>query len=851
MRKVVMPFLFLLSGLVMGEEWIWTPVDKVISNSVWTLNAYESNGSLWVGTEGATTRGNAFTGRGAGELDLSGAVVSIGENGVRTSWSIVGFTKAAFGFTKTQEQVIKRFVFPTTTTSISVDLFRGYDDSPKSKVLTNVVCVVPSCTKIGDYAFLRNEGLANFTLIAPNMTELSSQSLNCGALGKVDYTQWELPAVKALGSAAIAWTGGSGCLKLPKVKDLYSSALYSMKKLQEVELGTGYTLADKTVLRVEKTSLGICEKLGKITIGPYASFNFIDDASETAFAGDTALTNIVFTGRILSNAQMALDALLVSKTTITETTKAKQVVVYASTNLGWSAVAKACTDAERALCPDYVTDENCMGIYETSGGARKAWLVQRTSDNDYAAIDVTTQDARFNDTFTIQGTEERDGRYLLNSTVTIRAVCDETTFQGWEGLPEGAVTKGLEATFIVNDSPMSLTLKTAPKWTYLPEEGVISNRAWKLRVNTDQLSGNRLRVGNRSAGASTAGNAFTELGEGILDLSGEVFSNNGSEKWTITHLGTYALAIAGDSSVKTNEITKFVFPRETESIASCFIRSHDTTNDGKQNTNLLARVEEIIMDIPNYRGTLGSHVFLRLFNLKRLYINAPKMVGIGTQSINTGAKLDQTDYTEWDISAVRQIDSAGMAWTSSATGYLKLSSVTNLANGAIRQNNFHALDLGSFLQPRDRQSLTLDNNACFGCSSVTSVVFGAYTKLVLPANPVANLNFTGLKTVHFLGAVPENVKIFVDTALSGRGVPSDATKYAVIRASANLGWGKVAAPVDTSNETEVSAAAALTATLAKGEELMGVYTSAAGDRLAWLVHSASPYDPKGTFLILR
>ncbi len=867
MKKTLSAFVVTICGLAfaeasngIGPNWIYLPTESVISNDVWTLNAYASNGSLWVGTEGSTTRGNAFTGRGAGELDLSGAVVSIDENGVRTSWSIVGFTQAAFAYTKENEQVVKKFVFPTTTLDISNELFRGYDAKEgqysTSKVLTNVVCIVPDCKRIGERVFQRNENLKNFTLIAPKVTELATESINCGSLNNVDYTSWDLSDVTAMGSMAVAWTHGKGSLTLPKVKSLYSNALHSMYNVKEIGLGTAYMPGDKVVLRVEKASLSSCGNLGKLTIGPYASFNFVDGtsngqtvyATETAFKDDSSLTNIVFTGKVLSNAQAALDALLISKKAITETTKAKQVVVYASTNLGWRAMARACTDAERALRPDYVTDEDCMGVYETSGGVRKAWLVHRTSDHDYAAINVTTQDARFNDTFTIQGTEERDGRYLLNSTVTVCAVCDETTFQGWEGLPEGAVTNGLEATFIVNDTPMTVTLKTAPKWIYLPDEGVISNRAWKIRVTA--LGDNHLCVGTVNGYASTAGNAFTGFGRGILDMSGEITSN-GSDAWTITRLGSYALAIAGDSPVKTNEITKFVFPRETTSIGYGVLRSHNTGNDGAQNTNLLTRIEEIVMDVPNFAAALSGGEFMRLFKLKRLYVNAPRMTAIGNQSMNTGAVLAQTDYGEWDVSAVRSVDSMGIAWTSSAYGHLRLSSVTNIGGSAFHSNGFQELDLGSRLQPKDRQFLTTAGSSFINCHAVTSIVFGAYSKLVKKGTSDKDIQFAKLRHMRFLGGVPENLNVFVDSMLHARGVPADATKYAVVRASANLGWNKVAVPVDTSNETEASAAAALTATLAKGEELMGVYTSAAGDRLAWLVHSASPYDPKGTFLILR
>ncbi|MGN0846495.1 MAG: hypothetical protein ACI4RA_03830, partial [Kiritimatiellia bacterium] len=831
-----------------GDEWIFVPNEAdatqgVISNDVWTLNAYvNGDGVLYVGARGATDRGNAFTGRGAGNLDLSGAVVSLGADGARTPWRIEGFTQAAFASTIEKPQVVTQFVFPTTTKNAGEHLFRGHDATktvPCSTVLTNVVCVVPELTELGRWAFQRNAGLASFTLVAPAMTTLNYESLNCDSLRQVDYTTWQLPRVTTVDTMAIAWTKGTGTLRLPRAKTLKARALHLLYNVQAVELGTDYGLDDNVALRLEGDVLDGCSNMGRLTFGPYASFDLAlvydnttpMDPRVCAFAGDTGLTNVVFTGRLLSNAAEALDAVLVSRTAaITETAKAKQIVISASANLGWRAVAKPWTDAEWVLRPDGVTAENCMGVYETQGGVRKAWLVHQFSRNDYATIDVATSDARFNDTVEVECAEMLDGRCLLGSMVTVRAVAsDETTFQGWEGLPEGAVTNGLAVTFRAVNSTHRLTLKTAPRWTYLPNEGVISNRVWKLNVG--EVSGNELRVGAEQGGPSTAGNAFTDLGEGILDLSGEVATPDGA-RWWITALGNHALAISGDSAVRTNKITKFVFPRETTSIGSGVLRSYSSQYDGQQHTNLLSRIEEIIMDVPNYTRTLPGQEFMRLFNLKRLVIRAPQMTGFGNQSANTGAGLDRTDYGEWDVSGVRSLDDMAIAWTSNAKGYLRLSSVTNIGSTALRSNQFRELDLGSRLQPKDHQFLTMAKESFVGCWGVTSIVFGAYTKLVRKGTADSDIEFQNLKQLRFLGRPPENLNEFVDSMLSRRGVPSDAANYAVIRASRNLGWDKVAVAVSAD---EAAAAEALAATLAPGEDLMGVYVNAAGQRVAWLV----------------
>ncbi|MGN0847003.1 MAG: hypothetical protein ACI4RA_06430 [Kiritimatiellia bacterium] len=327
-----------------GNEWIFVPNEAentqgVISNDVWTLNAYvNGEGVLWVGTKEVTEYGNAFTGRGAGDLDLSGTVVSLGADGARTPWRIEEFSKAAFAATIGKPQVVTQFVFPTTMKSMGEWLFLGYNDAPG--VLTNVVCVAPELKRLSGQAFQRNPGLATFTLVAPSLTELGFQALNCGNLSRVDCTAWELPRVTTLGSMAIAWTSGTGALKLPRARALYKWALLSMHQVREIELGTDYGLDDNVVLRLEDQALAECKNMGRLTFGPYASFNLSvtsegADPRMDAFKSNTSLTNVVFTGRLLSNAAEALDAILIDRAVLTETAKERQIVISASANLGW------------------------------------------------------------------------------------------------------------------------------------------------------------------------------------------------------------------------------------------------------------------------------------------------------------------------------------------------------------------------------------------------------------------------------------------------------------------------------------------------------------------------------------
>ncbi len=840
-----------IASVAEAEDWIWLPEKNVISNSVWTLNAYEKDGVLYVGNGSSAGAGNAFTGRGAGELDLSTPVVSHETDDTTRNWDIVGFQLYAFASDGSHPQVVTKFVFPKTTLNVSGQMFYA---NPNSTVLKEVVLEAPDCAgTTGSLAFYGNTGVTKFTLKAPRLEGLGEKLIN-SALSSTDFTQWELPAVKTLGRLALTFNLGTGKLLLPFLNFLDENALLQVANCTEMEFGTQYTLGDAPALMLRANAVNghldtQNSKLKRLVLGPYRRFDFADGALETAFLHNGNLTEIVFEGRVPENAREALDAVLISfGTSIAMRDKTKQVVIYASRNLGWSEIAASYTEVEKAKRPDGISDADCMGVYEKEG-VPVAWLVHRTSEKEYLPLHVQTRDARFNDTFEVVQGDTRDGKYRIGSELTIRAVCDETTFWGWEGLPAGADTNGLEATFVFDEHTANILLKTAPRWTYLPDEGIISNRVWSLRVTRDQLDEGCLRVGKINEMSS----GYAGRGEGILDLSGDITST-GESAWAITHLGEHALAVSGDSNVQTNPIVRFVFPRTTTSIGTGFIRAHSPkSNDGAQHANVVSHLEEVVMDIPNFEGTIGDYVFVRNSRLKKMHVNAPRMTGIGKQTFYPLAGLDSSnDLSTWNMENVRSIKSAGLM-TCYARGCLKMSSLTTIESGGLGElRDLQELDLGSRLTPTDKQSLTVGNLGLRSPNAVTSVVFGAYTKLERP-NPDAagDIQFPKLKYVRFLGGVPENVTDFVDAVLLKRGVPVMPTDYAVIRASDAFRWSRMAVPVNEDDAAEKTAAAELVSTLPAGENLMGVYVNGNTQRVAWLVHSKSPYDPKPFLLILR
>ncbi len=748
MRRVaVVAALFAaMNVMASAEDWVYVPAEGIISNSVWSIRVYESDATqkqLNIGkASGNTEVGNAFTGRGSGDLDLSTNVRKLLDDGtLEDGWSLVGFTKSAFSVSIATEQKITKFVIPTTTLSLADKLL--FNEATGATSLTNVVLVAHACTgTIGDSAFRGNKSLKTITVDLPLVTGVGDQAFNCGwgSMDGVDYAEWNLPSVTLIESSAFSWTHGYGNLRLPALKTFNNSAVKILYTLEAIEIGTKYVPTNEVSLYVGTSALQENGSLGVLTIGPYSKFNFANDSAKAnAFTKNPALTNITFTGTMLENTEDVLDALLYDKGEIKTNAMNKQLIVYAPRKFGWGKLADDASDEELVNKPSWIRDEDLMGVYKG-----KAWLVNKDAPTAYYTDDVTfgVSDPRFGDQIVDENGNPIKGPFEIGGTVTISAVCSQTTFVGWDGLPEGAVTNGLTATFVVEEG-LNIVLRTAPNWTYLAEEGVISNKIWKVNVSTDNLNGNRLRIGDLDG---TAGNAFTDLGEGILDMSGKVYTPDDVE-WTITHFGRSAFSLT-TSGVMKNTATEFVFPKTTKSIAAYLFH--------KEATDAECCLERVIMDVPEFDGSLGSEAFRGCNKLQYLYINAPKMTGIGSQALNNGTwNLANTDFTDWNLDSVTTIESQGLAWRMGTHGYLKLPSLRHVKGNGFRQNYATAFDIGSKIIPQDKVTLKLENQAFYQCEAATSVVFGAYIGITrLGSYPTNSITMKKLTDVRFLGAPP-------------------------------------------------------------------------------------------------
>ncbi len=860
MKKICSLIIFALCGASLsaatqegGGDWFYIPEQNIISNEMWTLKVYENNTSkrqLTVGTKDSTSHKNGLTDRGEGVLDLSTKITTLPDaDGNSQEWFITHFTKRALSFRSPEVQTITKLVFPTTTQSVNEYLFH-YDVEHQpdgSKVYNNslaeVVLVAPNCGSCGIWAFTRNGKLKKLTLDVPSLTYLGSQAFNCGALNDSSFSDFNLTKLQILGSMAFAWTHAGGKLTLPSLCQAGDKTIHNAYNMKSLEIGTGYKPDENVTLSLSGNALSSNGSLGDLTIGPYARISFAnDDAKASAFKSNGSLTNVVFTGPVLENTRDVLDAILVSKKAITATDVKKQVIIYASRKQGWADLVdtSALSTEEENLKPAFISDADYMGVYVTQDGVRKAWLVHKDSPYDYTDIvSVNVFDPRFDDEIIYSSGAPVDGKFEVGSTVTISPRCNSTTFVGWDGLPEDAVVNGDTVSFKVdNRKPVNITLRTAPNWVYYPNDSVISNAAWKIKVS--KVDSEHLRIGSGTSWS----NGFTEMGEGILDMSGKVFETGSNAEWKITHFAGSCFAIhAGETSIATSPITMFVFPKTTKSIGSGMMY----VANGK------SLLESVIMDIPEFDGKLGANTFRGCGLVTNLYVNAPLMKIVGSQSFNCAAEA-LTDLSKWNLESVEQVESQGLAWRHQSTGFLKLSSVTNIGDMGLRQlkddanTGYLALDLGSKISPAQRKPLVLYKNALSECNGVRELVLGSYTKLITPDNAGNEIGFGAIESLLLLGPPLEDAQTFIDRVLAYKSVPDDGSKLVTIRASKFLTWGKQSF-ISSLEGDEIEKSKNVE--LEEGEELLGVYVTANKERKAWFIHKKSPYDPKGTVIILR
>ena len=291
-------------------------------------------------------------------------------------------------------------------------------------------------------------------------------------------------------------------------------------------------------------------------------------------------------------------------------------------------------------------------------------------------------------------------------------------------------------------------------WVYYPSEGVISNgvgksAGWRLRVSVEDAARRQLAIGANAVDSAYVFNENGDIcGTETLDLRERITTSEG-ERWTIVSLGTGYPFGHEDTSPKTTPIRYFYAPRELQRLGGTQFFNKLPLPSGE-------KVQLASFDCP----VLSSGAVAYFFNNDKLVeaiLNVPSLTELEGRFLNgQGINLAASDF-----SGVKKVGASQGAWqtlspsSDQAPQDLSFPCVETIAANAFNSGYFNKLSLG--INGNTLKSIGSSAFAiCDGWPrSLNEVVLGLAEGCTIGAGAFATSDWCYLKTVAFLGAVPE------------------------------------------------------------------------------------------------
>ena len=807
---------------------------------------------------------------GSGDLDLRGAVTV---DGAPSAWTITHIGQKAF--LNVNDAPFDVCILPTTLRSMDSETFQGCGSSSG---FTTFRLVAPEMTgDLPNNTFLVNTHLTKVMLQIPKVTRLGGYWKRTGYdnfMAETDVSDWDLAAVQKLyhrdgnvedrkaNSWLFRFSKFRGTMRLPALQILNAHAFINCPNMAALEAGRNGTLE-----YVGYSAVTNCPALGSVVLGGAAAGWTI---SSNAFNA-VNLTNVTFltTPPAYEEAETVIFG--------TAETPARQIAFHIPPRgtRGWDAnwsrfarAARAPTDGERAAFAERFgafATEGLVGIVPPAlfRTAREQWLVCGRSPVLRHAARAAVFDPRFDgDAVEVSPAPDADGRYAAGTRVTLTAKPNEAKgrFVRWRGtVPE---EREEEASLtLVLDRDLDLTAQFAHDWTFTPMDpekgfaaggGYISNQVWKLAVTVTDAAKGEIQYGRWATGS-----AWTDFGEGMLDLNGRVL-------WTDETGDTRELAVTGYTAAV------FQGPGQTVEI----------TVDGKKQKVYreyipVARYPRALvlrenLDAPltqvfRYHGS-GGPVTNLVFECPTMTDN-PYTDGFCGYAMRAGRlripritrvplaytwSLGDVDVSDWRLDAITDVVGEltggwgvyrGMfAGGQTFTGTLHLPALATVQTNAFRAaSKMEAVELGS-----NTVVTSIGTKAFKGCSSLARIQLRAGRDLAVGEDAFEGT--AALKVLAFTFEAPQDPTA-VDNMLAGATEEVAASADPpVIYASRAMGWTREKiAHIQPPTEAERAACPPWVA----NAPVVGVWQTASGARRAWVVHAPSKDDPRGTYLFLR
>ena len=799
---------------------------------------------------------------GSGDLDLRGAVTV---DGAPSAWTITHIGQKAF--LNVNDAPFDVCILPTTLRSMDSETFQGCGSSSG---FTTFRLVAPEMTgDLPNNTFLVNTHLTKVMLQIPKVTRLGGYWKRTGYdnfMAETDVSDWDLAAVQKLyhrdgnvedrkaNSWLFRFSKFRGTMRLPALQILNAHAFINCPNMAALEAGRNGTLE-----YVGYSAVTNCPALGSVVLGGAAAGWTI---SSNAFNA-VNLTNVTFltTPPAYEEAETVIFG--------TAETPARQIAFHIPPRgtRGWDAnwsrfarAARAPTDGERAAFAERFgafATEGLVGIVPPAlfRTAREQWLVCGRSPVLRHAVRAAVFDPRFDgDAVEVSPAPDADGRYAAGTRVTLTAKPDEAKgrFVRWRGtVPEERENEA--SLTLVLDRDLDLTAQFAHDWTFTPMDpkkgfvaggGYISNQVWKLAVTVTDAAKGEIQYGRWATGS-----AWTDFGEGMLDLNGRVL-------WTDETGDTRELAVTGYTSnvfqgpgqtvdkVYTNYISAARYPRALvlrENLDAPLTQVFRYHGSGGPVTNLVFECPTMTAN-PYTDGFCG-------YAMRAGRLRIPRITRVPAAYTWS---LGDVDVSDWRLDAITDVVGEltggwgvyrGMfAGGQTFTGTLHLPALATVQTNAFRAaSKMEAVELGS-----NTVVTSIGTKAFKGCSSLARIQLRAGRELAVGEDAFEGT--AALKVLAFTFEAPQDPTA-VDNMLAGATEEVAASADPpVIYASRAMGWTREKiARIQPPTEAERAACPPWVA----NAPVVGVWQTASGARRAWVVHAPSKDDPRGTYLFLR
>lgn len=835
--------------------WIWDAGKQYLAIGGRAAAASQAEG--WALTTGADGK---FV--GSGDLDLRGAVTV---DGAPSAWTITHIGQKAF--LNVSDAPFDVCILPTTLRSMDSETFQGCGSSSG---FTTFRLVAPEMTgDLPNNTFLVNTHLTKVMLQIPKVTRLGGYWKRTGYdnfMAETDVSDWDLAAVQKLyhrdgnvedrkaNSWLFRFSKFRGTMRLPALQILNAHAFINCPNMAALEAGRNGTLE-----YVGYSAVTNCPALGSVVLGGAAAGWTI---SSNAFNA-VNLTNVTFltTPPAYEEAETVVFG--------TAETPARQIAFHIPPRgtRGWDAnwsrfarAARAPSDAERAAFAarfGAFAAEGLVGLVPPAlfRTAREQWLVCGRSPVLRHAVRVAVFDPRFDgDAVEVSPAPDADGRYAAGTRVTLtaRPNAAKGRFVRWRGtVPEERENEA--SLTLVLDRDLDLTAQFAHDWTFTPMDpqkgfvaggGYISNQVWKLAVTVTDAAKGEIQYGRWATGS-----AWTDFGEGMLDLNGRVF-------WTDGTGNTRELAVTGYTSnvfqgpgqtvdkVYTNYISAARYPRALvlrENLDAPLTQVFRYHGSGGPVTNLVFECPTMTAN-PYTDGFCG-------YAMRAGRLRIPRITRVPAAYTWS---LGDVDVSDWRLDAITDVVGEltgdwgvykGMfAGGQTFTGTLHLPALATVQTNAFRAaSKMEAVELGS-----NTVVTSIGTKAFKGCSSLARIQLRAGRDLAVGEDAFEGT--AALKVLAFTFEAPQDPTA-VDNMLAGATEEVAASADPpVIYASRAMGWTREKiARIQPPTEAERAACPPWVA----NAPVVGVWQTASGARRAWVVHAPSKDDPRGTYLFLR